>query len=145
MHVRLVEFTDSDQIVKLGRLYVEEVAEALPHIEFSEEKIRQTVIAEMPKIPPTSPSPAVTPPTSAMFLIRCQLPSRRLALPVPRERRVGGQGCSRTKCASLRSPHHLVYRRFASRPSSCVVRGIIAAAIGRRILHMSALLQFSNG
>lgn len=53
MHVRLVEFTDSDQIVKLGRLYVEEAAELLPHIEFSEEKIRQTVIASLECAHPT--------------------------------------------------------------------------------------------
>ena len=53
MHVRLVEFTDSDQIVKLSRLYVEEVAELLPHIEFSEQHVRQTVINSVLEAHPT--------------------------------------------------------------------------------------------
>ena len=53
MHVRLVEFTDSDQIVKLGRLYIDEVAELLPHIEFSEKHIRQTVMSSLETAHPT--------------------------------------------------------------------------------------------
>ena len=43
MRVRLVEFTDADRIVKLSKLYAEEVADLLPHIEFDESKVRQTV------------------------------------------------------------------------------------------------------
>lgn len=53
MHVRLVEFTDSDQIVKLGRLYADEVADLLPHIDYSEEKTRQTVINSVLEANPT--------------------------------------------------------------------------------------------
>lgn len=53
MRVRLVEFTDSDQIVKLGCLYVEEIAGIMPHVEFSEQKIRQTVIDSLVSAHPT--------------------------------------------------------------------------------------------
>lgn len=51
--VRLVETTDSDQIVALGRLYIDEVADLLPHVEFNEQKIRQTVTDSVSSAHPT--------------------------------------------------------------------------------------------
>lgn len=53
MHVRLVEERDEDEIVRLASCYVQEAAEVLPHIEFDEQVVRNTVFRSLTTAEPT--------------------------------------------------------------------------------------------
>ena len=53
MRVRLVDHHDEDGLVDLARLYVDEAAEVLPHIEFDEQTVRNTVFRSLTTADPT--------------------------------------------------------------------------------------------
>ena len=53
MRVRLVDHHDEDEIVDLARSYADEAAEVLPHIEFDEQTVRNTVFRSLTSADPT--------------------------------------------------------------------------------------------